>query len=247
MRYRKSIPSRLAAIGVVSVTAALLSGCLIGPRDDISDEFARISSQEVSNMSANSSTMMQGSAAAKSAALYGDTIYYDWNIIPYAWDEPSGSYIRTATVTCSDGFERVRVDSVIFRNAAGMALRNPTILTVAAISHVRTVLRTKRGNEMNIRIAMQSTVTTSPEITHVKNGTISGTYNNEAIATGAINAVTRVFSNGRWQFPRSGTITADFPRRSYEAAFLGNGDAELTITNKATDKTRVIRVHVEER
>jgi hypothetical protein len=62
-----------------------------------------------------------------------------------------------------------------------------------------------------------------------------------------VTAVTRAFENGRWQFPRSGQIMVDFPRRSYEANFLGDGDAELIITNEATDKTRVIRIHVEQR
>lgn len=246
--------NKTLAIVTRSVTSAALcgavlmsSGCFLGPRDEISDEFARIASQEVSNMSANSSTMIGENAAAKSAATTGDTIYYDWNVYPYAWDATSGSYIRTATVIGSDGYERIRVDSVTFKDASGTALQYPALLTVKTISHVRSVSRTKSGNELNIRIAMQSTLSTSPEITHVKNGTISGTYNGESIATGTISNVTRVYTNRHWQFPRSGSISVDFPRRSFEAEFLGNGDAELTITNKTTDKTRVIRVHVEQR
>jgi hypothetical protein len=247
MQNLNSIITRSFSITALCSTVVFIIGCHLGPSEDISDEFAQISSQEVSNMSANSSTMIKEGSAQKNAVFYGDTIYYDWNIIPYTWDENSGSYVRTATVACSDGYERVRIDTVTFKDAAGTALRNPTILTVKTISHVRTVTRTKSGNELNIRFVLQSTISTSPEITHVKNGTMSGKYNDEEITSGAITEVSRVFSNGRWQFPRSGTITADFPRRSFEAEFLGNGDAELTITNKATDKTRVIRIHVEER
>jgi hypothetical protein len=246
MKYAPRFTRTMIAGSTIAVIA-LFSGCLIGPRDAISDEFARIASQEVSNMSANSSTMIREGGAAKNAPVYGDTIYYDWNIVPYTYDAGCGGYIRTATFTCSDGYERIRVDTVIFRDENGAALQNPTLLNVSTVSHVRNVKRTTGGNELDVRIVMNSTISRSPEITHVKNGTISGTYNGETIATGSVTAVTRAFENGRWQFPRSGQIMVDFPRRSYEANFLGDGDAELIITNEATDKTRVIRIHVEQR
>ncbi|MBN2037462.1 MAG: hypothetical protein JW768_12025 [Chitinispirillaceae bacterium] len=247
MNHTLRVARRMTAAGSLVAVTVLFSGCLIGPRDEISDEFARIATQEVSNMSANSSTMIRDGGAAKNAPLYGDTIYYDWNIIPYTYDPGCGGYIRTAAFTCSDGYERIRVDTVIFRDESGAALQYPTLLTVGTVSHVRSVKRTKGGNELDVRIVMNSTITRSPEISHIKNGSISGTYNGESIATGSVTAVTRAFENGRWQFPRSGQIQVAFPRRSYEANFLGDGDAELVITNTVTDKTKVIRIHVEQR
>jgi hypothetical protein len=242
----------MIALSAAAGAIALFSGCRFGPNDSINDEFARISSQEVSNMGANSSTMIGAVGLSKEAAVQtapaGDTIYYDWKIYPYAWDAASGSYIRTATFTnLSDGYERIRVDTVTFRDAGGATLRYPTLSTCRTIDHIRNVKRTKNGSSLDIRVAMNSEIGLSPDTTHVKNGTIAGTYDGETIGTGQIVNVTRQLTNGRWQFPRSGTVTADFPRRSYDVQFTGNGNAELTITNKATDKTRVITIHVEER
>jgi hypothetical protein len=221
-----------------------LAGCSRNP--DISDEFARISSQEVSNMDANTS-MGLTSGFSKTAA--GDTINYDLVIHPYSWDAASGSYIRTAVLTGTDGYERTRVDTVTFYGNAG-TLQHPTLATVDSIHHVRHVTRTRGGRQLNIIVDMHSTVSATPSgYTHVKNGTISGTYDGEQVATGTINDVTRnYYTLTHWQlWPVSGSITADFPRRLYEVNFLGAGLARLTITNKATDKTRTVTISVDQK
>jgi hypothetical protein len=243
---------RIIALSAAAAITTLYSGCRFGPNESISDEFARVSSQEVSNMSANSSTMIGSLGPAGSgkqaASAAGDTIYYDWKIYPYAWDAASGSYIRKATFTnLSDGYERERIDTVTFKDASGARLQHPSLATVRTIDHIRTVKRTKNGSALNIRVVMTSEIRLSPDTTHLKNGIITGTYDGETIGTGKIDNVTRQYTNGHWQFPRSGSVTADFPRRSYEVLFLGGGDAKLTVTNKATDVTRVVTIHVEER
>ncbi len=237
---------------VVSVAAGMtffFAGC--SKSDDISDEFARVSSQEVSNMDANSSGMMSTSGTAKLAAVsVADTVTYDLTIHPFSWDTVGGDTfaVRTATLTCSDGFERVRVDTVTFYDGNGNTMRHPTVATVDSIHHVRHVTRDKGGNELNVTVDMHSTVSAmdqSGDYTHVKNGTITGTFDGEQAVSGEITDVTRNYLNGHWQlFPQSGTITADFPHRDYEIDFLGGGEVKLTITNNSTDKTKVETITV---
>lgn len=238
---------RMITVSSISGIAALFSGCGLGPDKSVSDEFARISSQEVANMGDNSSTMI-GSPLSK-IAITGDTTYYDWKIHPYTWEATIGSFVRSATFSnLTDGYSRTRVDTLTFKDANNNHLQYPTLLTVKTIDHIRSVTRSKGGNDLNIRIAMNSVITLGSDTTHVKNGAITGTYDGEKIVgSGTITNVTRQRTNGYWQFPRSGSITSDFPRRSYEVEFEGDGNATLTVTNKATDKITVLTYHVDER
>ena len=243
----RSIAARTVILSAIAGAAGLFSGCQMSPSAQVSDEFARISSQEVSNMSANSSTMISSGSLGKELAVSGDTVYYDWQIHPYAWDATIQAYVRSATVTCSDGYDRVRNDTLTFKDASGTSLQHPTLATVKTVGHIRDVTRSKGGAALNIRIVMSSTISLSPDTTHVKNGTITGTYDGEQVGTGTITNVTRQYTGHRWQFPRSGQILVDFPRRSYDAEFIGGGDAKLSITNQTTGKTSVITIHVDER
>jgi hypothetical protein len=224
----------------------IATGCARNP--DISDEFARISSQEVSNMDANSSGMIPAASLPKLAAATADSITYDLVIHPYSWDAASSSYIRTAALTCSDGYLRNRIDTITFYGDAG-ALQNPTFATVDSIHHVRCVTRMRDGKLLDITIDMHSTLTaTFSGYMHVKNGTIAGTFDGEPVVTGTITDVTRnYYPLTRWQlWPVSGSITVDLHRRSFEVDFLGAGLVRLSITNKETEKTRTITVSVDQ-
>jgi len=242
------------AVLFISVSAmagivAFFAGCSRG--ENLSDDFPRVVSQEVSNMDANSSGKIAQVGTPKLAAAAADSITYDWTIHPYAWDTACSSYVRIATVSCSDGYERVRVDTLTFFDASGGRLESPTLATVDSIHHVRHVTRDKGGNQLDITVDMHSTVRALDQYggyTHVKNGTITGTYNGEQAITGLITNVTRNYHPlTHWQlFPESGTITADFPRRLYEVEFLGAGTAKLTVTNHETGKTRVVTINVEQ-
>ncbi len=242
-----SIAIRAFAVSAVAGIATFLSGCA---QENISDEFALIASEEVSNMDANSSGMISPSVTKKLAATAADTITYDLTIHPFSWDSTNDCYVRTAALVFSDGFERVRVDTLTFYGAAGK-LRYPTLATVDSIHHVRHLARDKGGSELDITVDMHSTLGPIPgqtgNYTHVKNGAITGTFDGEQAATGTITNVTRDYVNGQWDwFPRSGSITADFPHRTYVIDFIGVGEARLTITNLSTDKTRVITISVDQ-
>jgi hypothetical protein len=245
MKFR----NRIALTYSLSAAAGLLlfaAGCA---RDaQISDEFARIASQEIANMDANSSGMIPQAGMPKLAAATADSITYDLVIHPYSWDAVSASYIRRAVLTCSDGYERTRIDTITFYGDAG-PIQGPTFAAVDSIRHVRCVTRTRGGNELNVIVDMHSTLTaTMSGYTHVKNGTMVGTFDGEQVATGTIDNVTRNFyPNTGWQlWPVSGSITADFPRRLFEVDFLGLGLVRLSITNKATDRTRTLTISVDQ-
>jgi hypothetical protein len=244
MKLRK----RTASFVSFSALAGLLffvTGCARDP--DISDEFARIASQEVANMDANASMGITG-GLSKSTAAAADTINNDLIIHPYSWDAASGGYVRTAVLTCSDGYERTRIDTLTFYGNAG-TLQYPTLATVDSVHHVRHVSRSRGGNQLNVAVDMHSTIMMSGGVyTHVKNGTMVGTFDGEQVATGAIVNVTRIYSPlTHWQlWPASGSVTADFPRRLFEVEFLGAGLVRLTVTNKATDRTRVVTISVDQ-
>ena len=247
----KQIALRVVSVSAIAGITAFSGGC--ARSEDISDEFSRISSQEVSNMDANSSGMITQGGTAKLEAAATDTVTYDLTIHPFAWDTVAGDTfaVRTATLTCSDGYERVRVDTLTFYDHNGNTMRHPTLATVDSIHHVRHVTRDKGGNELNITVNMHSTVSAitgqAGNYTHVKNGTITGTFNGEQAATGTITNVTRNYISGHWQlFPQSGSITADFPHRTYEIDFLGAGEVKLTITDLSTDKTKVETIIVDQ-
>jgi hypothetical protein len=243
MGYRKG----RAFLTIMAAGGILLFSVGCARNAVISDEFARIAAQEVANMDANSSGLMQASVLPKLAAA-ADSITYDLVIHPYAWDAPTASYIRLAVLTCSDGYERTRIDTVTFYGDAG-ALEHPTLAAVDSIRHVRCVTRTRGGSELNIIVDMHSVVTaTASGYTHVKYGTVVGTFDGEQVASGTIENVTRTYSTATgWRlWPESGSITADFPRRLFEVNFLGLGLVRLTVTNKATDRTRTVTISVDQ-
>ncbi|MBN2188806.1 MAG: hypothetical protein JW699_05080 [Chitinispirillaceae bacterium] len=244
MKVIKSV-SRFISFPVAAGVLLVTAGCAGDPQ--ISEEFARIASQEIANMDANSSGMIPPAGTPKLAAVT-DSITYDLVIHPYSWDAASASYVRLAVLTCSDGYERTRIDTITFYGNAG-PIQNPTFAAVDSIRHVRRVTRTRGGSELNIIVDMHAMLaSTASGYTHVKNGSMTGTFDGEQVATGTIVNVTRTYSTATgWQlWPESGSITADFPRRLFEIDFLGEGFVKLSITNKATDRTRTLTVAVDQ-
>jgi hypothetical protein len=246
LRQKAALVISFSAIASLSLLSA---GC--GRNEDLNDEFGRIASQEISSMDANTSSMLTAPGGMPKLASAGDTVYYDWTIHPYTWDTVAGDtfLVRSATLTCSDGYERVRKDTVTFYDYIGSTMRHPALATVDSIHHVRHVTRDKGGRELDVTVDMHSSVrplNQNGDYTHVKNGTILGTFDGEKAVTGTITDVTRNYVNGRWQlWPVSGSITADFPRRTYEVDFVGAGLARVTVTNKSTDKTRTVTISIE--
>ena len=127
-----------------------------------------------------------------------------------------------------------------------LAASSTSPATVATIEHVRLITHAKGGNQANIRIVTTALFTNDGSSrVGVWNGTMSGTYNNEQMATGTISDVTRKTTSGRWGFPESGRVDADFPNWKYEITYQGGGTATAYVTNKNRDKVTEVNISVQ--
>ncbi|MBN1983861.1 MAG: hypothetical protein JW795_20175 [Chitinivibrionales bacterium] len=213
--------------------------------DTESSDAAQFYADEISNMSANSSSAIS-SATSKVLQRQGDTTTVDWVIHPFAWDAGSESYVRSASMTTSKGYERVRIDTVTYFDSSDNKLRFPTVKKLAKIHHVRHVTHSKGGREVQNCFNLWNAFSPTPEPTLVQNGIMTGTFNDEAISTGTITDVTRRKIDGRWQMPESGIITLETPKRIIIVEYTGSGAAMATLHNKLTNVTKVITINVDE-
>jgi hypothetical protein len=244
----RSIRKTVLLTAVVSSAAFLLPGCILGPREaDNSQAAAQFASNEVANMGVDAANAMGGVGLTKEAAAEAETTYVNWQLHPYAWDATSQSFVRSATFSTSNGYQRTRIDTMTFADAAGLSLQHPTLATVKTIHHVRHVTHVRGGDEVNVVFDMNSVVNKGADTTLVKNGTMKGTYAGEEMASGTVTDVTRMRTNGKWQFPSSGTVSATFPKFTYELVYLGGGAARATLTNTVKDKVTITDIQVDER
>lgn len=237
--------TRMAAAAALSCCSALLvSGCLLGPVG-AGDAAAGFFADEVAAMGADAGALLS-SGTAKRRAAATDTIKTDVRIAPFAYDETSGSWVRTATVSTSEGYERVRLDTVTFKDATGAAVKLPSFVTVETITYRRKVDRSKGADRSNVAISIDMALSTGGDTTLVNNGTMNGTFNGERIAEGKITDVTRTYENHRWGYPVSGDVYVDLPNFTYEITYQGEGSALAHVTNKRRDRVREISVQVDQ-
>ncbi|MBD3320644.1 MAG: hypothetical protein GF350_06075 [Chitinivibrionales bacterium] len=239
---RRSISKGIVTAG--SLMLITLTGCLFSPRNPVSTEAAKFFAGEVAGASAASDDIIAG-GPAKSLAVLSDTIKADLTVVPYSYDEAVGGYVRQASFTTSEGYERTRRDTVIFKDASAATLQYPTMATLSSIEHVRRVVHSNGGPQADIRINTTMELTKGADTTGVWNGSLTGTYDNEQVATGTIDNVTRIYTNGHWQFLSSGTIETDFPNRAYRIEYSGNNQAMAWITNKRRDRVTEVSISVD--
>jgi hypothetical protein len=243
-----SVTRMISAAAIAASVTLLFPGCFLGPKDkDTSLSSAQFAADEVSNMGVDAGNLVNGAGLNKSAAVQTETTYVDRHVTPYRWDAASESYVRAATFSTSRGYDRTRVDTVAFTDESGNKLQHPTLATVKSIHHYRHVTHSRGGEEANVVFDMTFVVNKGTDTTLVKNGTISGTYGDETIASGTVSNVTRYYKNGYWQFPESGNISATFPRHSIDIQYLGNGQATATIHNLVRDKVTITNIQVDQR
>jgi hypothetical protein len=248
MRFSQVSRKVMCAV-VVAGMALMLPGCgLNSPTEaDHSQAAAQLASDEVSNMGVDAGNVMSGVGLGKMVAGTADTSYIDWHVTPYRLDTASVCYVRTATFSTSAGYERTRIDTITFFDANGNKLAHPTIATVSTIHHVRHVEHSNGGEVMNVVFDMTSVLTKGTDTTMVKNGTMTGTYAGDAVSSGSMVNVTRKYTNGHWQFPESGTVSATFPRFTFSIVYLGAGQATATLTNTVKNKTTIVNIQVDQR
>ena len=139
-----------------------------------------------------------------------------------------------------------RTDTITFLNGSGTPVEHPRLDSAKTICHVRHVTQSKGSITASLVIDDTDDFNKGSDTTSVNNGTL-GTCDGQTVKSGTITNVTRVFSNGFWQFPSAGSIAIDMPRYTFTINFIGNDQATVTIDNLITNKTRVVTLTVDNR
>ncbi|MBD3347320.1 MAG: hypothetical protein GF401_19870 [Chitinivibrionales bacterium] len=242
MNFFGQTPKQILAVAG-SVALVSLTGCILSPRSPVSTDAAKFFAEEVAGASAASDEIL-GAGLSKSKAVLADTIKADWTVAPYVYNGAVGGYVREAVFTTSEGYERSRRDTVVFKDASGASLQSPTLATLSTIEHARRIVHTKGGTQADIRVNTTMELSKGTDTIGVWNGTITGTYDNEQVATGTIDNVARTYTGDHWLFPVSGTVEADFPYRAYKIEYQGDNTAMAYITNKRRDRVTQVSINV---
>jgi len=238
----KSAGSKL--IGLTALSTLLITGCITKPEKSSynSDGQSAFMASELDQMGQVYSSSASG--AAKTSA--SETVITTELVIDsLAYHDACMCFVRHAKFTTSEGYERDRVDSVTFLDSAGNTLTKINHDLIRKINHVRNVVRTKGGNEIDVHLVFSVEIKTDNGAkVGVWNGVMTGSYNDQAFKSGTITNVQRPWENGRFRFPTSGTIEIDRPVYHFMIDFLGNGHAKVTINNKRNNKVHTLDVDV---
>ncbi|HKP95199.1 MAG TPA: hypothetical protein VJ385_05520 [Fibrobacteria bacterium] len=234
----------LRTLALAGAASLALTGCLTKNEDASaydSDGQSAYMASEVDQMG-QVYDQIPGEAAAKSSAA-GLTVTGELVIEPFAYREACGCFVRHAAYEGIQGYERDRVDSVILLDSAGASMHKFDKARVATILHKRHVVKTKGAREADIHFEVTVDIKTDAGVKKGEwNGTMTGSYNGQEFKSGAVTKVIRVWENGRFHFPESGTIEVDRPVFHFLAEFLGDGKAKVTIRNKVNKKIHVLFV-----
>lgn len=222
-----------------AIAAALfLGGCLTNQTSDQPTELNGESSlvalevDDMGQVSAVASGLLKKAVDSANVALS-----------PLKFDGACECHVRSISVKTDGGYERERVDSVIFLDAEGKSLRYPTLARVKTVIHKRWVHQKRSGHEAEIHIVTGMTLNpSSPDTTGTWNGEVGGSYAGLAYHDGKITDVTRKLANRRWQFPSSGTLEVKSEAASLKVTYLGDGQADAVRTNALTGKTVTIHL-----
>lgn len=245
---RSRIPTGLLTLALAG-TAALFTGCMTQDEDPSayqSDGQSAYLTSEVDQMGQVydqiPSTVPGAKAAAKTSAT-GLAITGELVIDPFHYDETCTCFIRHATYSGSQGFERDRLDSVTLFDADGATLDHFDKSLIAKIVHSRNVTKSKDGRQADIRFDITAEIMADGDVKKgVWNGTMTGSFDGKEFKSAGMTQVTRVWQDGRFRFPESGEIELDRPIFHFLAEFTGDGKAKVTIKNKVTRKIHILFV-----
>jgi len=222
----------------------LIVGCINNPQErNAGVDASSFAAQEVADMGGIAGALVgQGLSKSSSAA---DTFRIDIQRFPFSYDSNTGAFFRERSLITSEGYQAVRRDTVIFRGASGETIARPAFQTVATIRHIRHTTRANGDHGTDVRLEVDGVLSAEgADFVLVKNGALTGTCDAEPFRSGAIEGVTRRFSDGAWHFPESGRIWLDFPGRTCEVLYTGDGGATATVTEKATGDVSVVTLQI---
>ncbi|MDB5047070.1 MAG: hypothetical protein JWO30_141 [Fibrobacteres bacterium] len=240
----------LQTLALAGAASLLLTGCLTNKENDsfASDGQSAYMASEVDQMG-QVYDQISPDAAAKTSAFGGFTITGEKVIEPFKYDSSCTCFIRHATYSNIEGFERDRLDSVTLLDSTGATMNVFNKAVVSKIIHKRNVVKTKGSREADIRFDITVDIKTDAGVRKGEwNGTMTGSYNNQEFKSGTITKVVRVWEDGRFHFPESGTVEIDRPVFHFLVEFLGDSagsrslTAKVTITNKVNNKIHILWV-----
>lgn len=225
-----------ASLGFLACQPALTQSASTNSDAALTGEAADMG-REMDDMAA---TQGSGISAAllKSAADVDSAMF---SVDPPHYDSACACFLRTATWS-GDGFERVRVDSITYLDAAGAPLHARNFAKLKSIHHIRRVTRTVGAHVFAIRFETTADVSVGTDTTGVWNGTVTGSYDGETLKSGSITGVTRAFHNHHWGFASAGSLDFTRPLFSWDIRFLGEGAAKAVRTNNLTGHVLTISI-----
>ena len=243
---RSKLTHALRTLALIGGASLLLTGCLMNKEDKSdfnSDGQSAYMATEVDQMGQVYDQMPSTDALLKTSAASGLTITGELVIEPFKYDEGCSCFIRHAVYTGLKGFERDRIDSVTLLDSTGATMDKFNKAKVAKIIHKRNVTRTKDARQADIRFDITVDIKNDAGVRKGEwNGTMTGSFNGQEFKSGSMVKLIRVWENGRFGFPESGTLELDRPVFHFLAEFLGDGKAKFTITNKANHKIHILFV-----
>lgn len=247
------ITTGLKAMALLGALSATLTGCLTregGDSDYASDGQGAFLVSEMDQMG-QSLGGFQGAGLAKAGAAGATKVGADFVIEgellidPWSYQAECQCFVRKARYTGFKGFERERLDSVTFLDAAGEEMDAYRPALVSKVLYRRNVHHEKGAREVDVRIDITVDIKTEAGDSAkvgVWNGTMSGTFNGQEFKSATVTNVVRPFSEGRFRFPESGSIELTRPVYKFNVDFLGEGRAKVTIKNRRNGRVHILWV-----
>lgn len=181
----------------------------------------------------------------KRSAAAPDTLPGETLLEPLTYHPECTCYVRRATYTGEVGYARDRTDTVYFFDSAGAAITGDmTTAKAFTVRHKRHVVSSVgdrdadivfdvTGNILRDSVPMIDTVTMTDTsmISSIWNGTISGTFNGQAIQNGIIDSVVRPWKDTAFSYPESGRISLEGEQADLLIEFQPDSTADVTINS----------------
>lgn len=234
------------AIAAIALSSVFFTGCETiaeSTSDDSNlDGQSAFVTSEIDQMG-QSLEGLPASGLAKEATSNADTITGEKIVERFGFVEDCSCFVRRASYTNSNGYERIRLDSVSLIDSAGEVMTEWNRRKVSKLVHKRHVTRNKGSHDIDVHFNTEATFKLDNGVlVGVWNGTMTGTFDGDDFKSATITNITREWANGKFNFPISGSVTVTRPLRIYAIEFLGDGDAKATITHRLNGKVTVITI-----
>ncbi|HKP97165.1 MAG TPA: hypothetical protein VJ385_15555 [Fibrobacteria bacterium] len=150
-------------------------------------------------------------------------------------------FVRRSTFTGQKGYERDRTDSVTFLDASGAPIPDSVKNRKASkILHKRHIVKADGGRDANILIDVTVDLVRDTVVKKgIWNGSISGSFDGNAITTGTVDSVSRPWKGTSFGYPESGKFVVEGPKADLIIEFQPDSTAKVTITDLQNDKVYV--------